>query len=86
MTASTPSLTSRPAWKALEAHYQQVRDLHLRKLFADDPKRGERMICNEVGLSLDYSKNRITDESLKLLLQLAEECHLRAANRRHVQG
>jgi len=70
--------TSRPAWKALEAHYQQVRDLHLRKLFADDPKRGERMVSNEVGLSLDYSKNRITDESLKLLLQLAEECNLRA--------
>jgi len=78
MTTTVQSLTSRPAWKALEAHYQQVRDLHLRKLFADDPKRGERMVSNEVGLSLDYSKNRITDESLKLLLQLAEECNLRA--------
>jgi glucose-6-phosphate isomerase len=78
MTAGTQSLTSRPAWKALEAHCRKVRELHLRNLFADDPKRGERMTAEAVGIYLDYSKNRITDETLKLLLQLAEECGLRA--------
>ena len=66
------------AWKALEAHYLKVRGLHLRDLFADDPKRGERMTLEAAGLFLDYSKNRITDETLKLLLQLAEESGLRA--------
>ena len=71
-------LTVRPAWKALEAHYRQVRDVHLRTLFADDPKRGERMAAEAAGLYLDYSKNRITDESLALLLGLAEACGLRA--------
>jgi len=70
-------LTERPAWKALEAHYKNVRVLHLRKLFADDPKRGERMTAEAVGLYLDYSKNRITDETLRLLLQLADESGLR---------
>ena len=78
MTAGIRSVTASPAWKALEAHYQKVRELHLRKLFADDPKRGERMTVEAVGIYLDYSKNRITDETLKLLLQLAEECGLRA--------
>src|SRR5678816_2299255 len=68
----------RPAWKALVAHEQKIRDLHLRKLFADDPKRAERMTVEAVGLYLDYSKNRITDETLRLLLQLAEESGLRA--------
>src|SRR5271166_2803393 len=66
------------AWEALETHYQTVRELHLRKLFADDPKRGERLVLEAVGLYLDYSKHRITDETLKLLLQLADECGLRA--------
>ena len=78
MTTGMALLTERPAWKALEAHYQQVRGLHLRKLFADDPGRGERMTAEAVGLYLDYSKNRVTDETLKLLLQLAEESGLRA--------
>jgi glucose-6-phosphate isomerase len=78
MTAQIAPLTERKAWKALEAHYQDVCDLHLRKLFADDPKRGERMTAEAVGLYLDYSKNRITEETLKLLLQLAEESGLRA--------
>ena len=78
MTTGMAPLTERPAWKALEAHYQQVRELHLRKLFADDPGRGERLTAEAVGLYLDYSKNRITDETLKLLLQLAEESGLRA--------
>ena len=78
MTASIRSATASPAWKALEAHHKNVRDLHLRKLFAEDPKRGERMTIEAMGLYLDYSKNRITDETLKLLLQLAEDCGLRA--------
>ncbi len=76
--ASIESVTQRPAWKALEAHYRQVRGLHLRKLFADDPKRGERMTAEAAGIYLDYSKNRITDETIKLLLQLADESGLRA--------
>ncbi|MBU4234187.1 MAG: glucose-6-phosphate isomerase [Proteobacteria bacterium] len=78
MSIGMAPLTERPAWKALEAHYQQVRGLHLRKLFADDPGRGERMIAEAVDLYLDYSKNRITDETLKLLVQLAEASGLRA--------
>jgi glucose-6-phosphate isomerase len=77
MTTQIAPLTERQAWKALEAHHKNVRELHLRKLFADDPKRGERMTAEAVGLYLDYSKNRITDETLKLLLQLAEESGLR---------
>jgi len=67
----------RPAWKALLAHYQKICDLHLRKLFADDPTRSERMAAEAVDLFLDYSKNRVTDETLKLLLQLADESGLR---------
>ncbi len=78
MTAAIAPLTERPAWKALEAHYQQVREVHLKQLFADDPGRGERLTAEAVGLYLDYSKNRLTDETLKLLLQLAEESGLRA--------
>src|SRR4051794_5807861 len=78
MTAGDQFLTARPAWSALEAHHRQVRGLHLRKLFADEPRRGERMTAEAVGIFLDYSKNRITDETLKLLLQLAEESGLRA--------
>jgi glucose-6-phosphate isomerase len=68
----------RSAWKALESHYKTVSNLHLRQLFADDPDRGQRMAVEAVGLYLDYSKNRVTDETLKLLLQLAEESGLRA--------
>ena len=70
-------LTKRNGWKALQTHYDQVRGLHLRQLFADDPKRGERMTAEAAGLFLDYSKNRITDETVTLLLQLAEESGLR---------
>jgi glucose-6-phosphate isomerase len=77
MTKPILPLTQRPAWKSLETHYQKVGNLHLRQLFADDPKRGERLIAEAVGLYLDYSKNRVTDETLKLLLQLAEESGLR---------
>lgn len=67
----------RPAWKALEAHAEKVRSLHLRQLFSDDPKRGERLTAEFAGIHLDYSKNRITDETLRLLIQLAEESGLR---------
>src|SRR5271167_3408721 len=76
--ASATALVQLPAWKALEAHYAKVRNLHLRQLFADDPKRGERLTAEAVGIFLDYSKNRITDETVKFLLQLAEESNLRA--------
>ena len=77
MTKQIAPLTERQAWKALEAHHKNIREVYLRKLFADDPKRGERMTAEAVGLYLDYSKNRVTDETLKLLVQLAEESGLR---------
>src|SRR5690242_3489804 len=70
--------SKRSAWKALASHYKTVSKLHLRQLFADDPKRGERLAVGAVGLYLDYSKNRVTDETFQLLLQLAEESGLRA--------
>ena len=76
-TPQTEVLTDRRAWKALAAHYQEVRGLHLRQLFGDDPGRGERLTAEAAGIYLDYSKNRITDESLGLLMQLAEDCGLR---------
>ncbi len=75
MTTIAP-LTARAAWKALDAYYQKIREWHLRTLFADDPKRGERMTAEAVGIYFDYSKHRITDETLTLLLQLAEESGL----------
>ena len=78
MKAEHQPINSRPAWKALEAHHQKVRELHLRKLFRDDPDRGERMTLEAAGIFLDYSKNRVTDETLGLLLQLAQEAGLRA--------
>src|SRR5437763_1586441 len=78
MDSTTKALTERGAWNALIAHHQKIRDLHLRQLFADDPTRGERMTVDAVGLFLDYSKNRVTDETLKLLVQLADESGLRA--------
>src|ERR1700751_1103990 len=77
MDPATKSVTKRGAWNALMAHYRNVRELHLRKLFADDPNRAERMTVEAVGLYLDYSKNRVTDETLKLLVQLADESGLR---------
>jgi glucose-6-phosphate isomerase len=76
-TESISPLTQRKAWKALETHYQTVRESHLRDLFAKDPKRGERMTVEGAGLFLDYSKNRVTDETIKLLISLAEESGLR---------
>jgi len=70
-------LRERPAWSALERHYADLRKAHLRDLFAADPARGERLAAEGAGLYLDYSKNRVTDETLRLLVQLAEECGLR---------
>jgi glucose-6-phosphate isomerase len=77
MDPTTKSVTERGAWNALVAHYRNVRELHLRKLFADDATRGKRMTIEAVGLYLDYSKNRVTDETFKLLVQLADESGLR---------
>jgi glucose-6-phosphate isomerase len=76
-SASGPPLRRRAAWKLLEKHFQAIKDVHLKQLFADDQKRGERLAVEAAGLYLDYSKNRVTDETLKLLLQLAEEAGLR---------
>ena len=70
-------LTERDSWKALEAHHEIIKDRHLRELFASDAKRGERFVAEAVGLYLDYSKNRIDDETVRLLLALAEGCGLR---------
>jgi len=77
MTPTITPLTKRKAWKALATHFKKVRELHLRDLFAQDPKRGARMTLEAAGLYLDYSKNRITDETLKLLYQLATESGLK---------
>ena len=82
MAARAEAITRRPApkrqaWKDLGAHYKKVGETHLRQLFADDPKRGERLTVEAVGLFFDYSKNRITDETVKLLIRLAEESQLR---------
>jgi glucose-6-phosphate isomerase len=73
----TTSITQQPAWQALAAHYQQIQDVQLRDLFAQDATRGERFTADAVGLYLDYSKNRVTDETLRLLLNLAEASDLR---------
>jgi glucose-6-phosphate isomerase len=83
MAAQVEPLTKPPGarqtpWSALASHYKAVSKLHLQQLFADDPKRGERLAVEAVGLYLDYSKNRVTDETISLLLQLAEESGLRA--------
>src|SRR6476620_11644087 len=78
MATATKTVTELPAWKALSAHFQKIDRLRLRELFAQDPKRGERLTVEAAGLYLDYSKNRITDETLALLLQLAEQSGLRA--------
>lgn len=71
-------LTKRAAWKKLQSHYKTVRDVHMRSLFADDPDRGERLTAEAAGIFLDYSKNRISDKTIQLLLKLAEESDLRS--------
>jgi glucose-6-phosphate isomerase len=81
MAARVEAITKHPtakrqAWKDLQTHYKKVKELHLRQLFAEDPKRGEHLTAEAVGIFLDYSKNRITDETLKLLIRLAEESGL----------
>ncbi len=85
-TMSTTPLPARAAWKALEAHSQKMRDVHLRGLFADDPGRGERLTAEAAGIFLDYSKNRVTAETLGLLLQLAEESGLKARTEAMFRG
>jgi glucose-6-phosphate isomerase len=77
MAAGSMPLTKRPEWRRLEEHFQKIRDVHMRTLFAEDPKRGERLGLEAVGLYLDYSKNRVTDETLRLLVGLAEAVGLR---------
>jgi glucose-6-phosphate isomerase len=77
MSINLTPLTQRPTWKALEEHYQKMRNVHLRTLFAGDPRRGERFALEAVGIYLDYSKNRINDETMRLLLELAAASGLR---------
>src|SRR5258708_15343334 len=77
MMKSIP-LSERPAWKALQAHYQQIQGKHLKQLFADDPARGERFTVETGGIFLDYSNNRITDGTVKPFIQLAGEAGLTA--------
>ncbi len=77
MAASVKPIPEPAAWQDLARHYEQVRGLQLKQLFADDPKRGERFTLQAAGIFLDYSKNRITDQTIKLLLQLAEQAGLR---------
>src|SRR5712672_658010 len=77
MSTKLTPLTQRPTWKALEEHYQKTRGLHLRTLFAQDPGRGERFATEAVGIYLDYSKNRVTGETIQLLLELAASSGLR---------
>lgn len=77
MTSSNTPLTRQPAWQALQRHFEDVKETHLRELFANDKQRGERYAAEAAGLYLDYSKNRVTDQTLGLLIQLAEESGLR---------
>jgi glucose-6-phosphate isomerase len=77
MQKKRTSLKRLPAWKALAEHSKEIRKLHLRELFANDSTRGEKLTAEGAGLFVDYSKNRVTDTTLKLLQQLAEECDLR---------
>ena len=70
-------LCERPPWKALQQHYAKIQNLHLRQLFAEDPQRAEHFAFEAVGLYFDYSKNRITDETIGLLLELANQSRLR---------
>ena len=78
MTAPIAPVSGSAAWAALAEHQQKIRALHLRELFAQDPTRGERMVIEEIGLNSDYSKNRITDETIALLVALAQQSALRS--------
>src|SRR3989440_5970663 len=77
MSTYPSPLTHRTSWQKLEEHYHTARNLHLRTLFAEDPHRGERFALEAVGIYLDYSKNRVTEETMRLLLELAESSGLR---------
>src|SRR6185312_14115026 len=74
---NVPALRELPAWAALEAHAREIEHLHLREMFAKDPKRGERLAIEAAGVYFDYSKNRVTDETLRLLVRLAHEAGLK---------
>ena len=74
---SAPPLTENAVWKELEVHYRHIKDIHLRRLFAEDPGRAERFTVEDAGITFDYSKNRITQETISLLIRLAESCGLR---------
>src|SRR5262245_33301901 len=78
MPTELQPLTRSPAWQALEAHYAKAKDLHLRELFANDRDRGRRLTAEALGIYLDYSKNRVTDETLELLVALAHQAGLSA--------
>src|SRR6516164_1451959 len=73
---SSPRLRAQPSWALLERHFRKMKDVHLRQLFADEPMRGDAFAIEAAGIYLDYSKNRVTNETLKLLLQLAREAKL----------
>ena len=85
-TPPARTLTKRPAWKALAEHHRKIGNVHPRSLFADDPRRGKRLAAEGAGLHLDYSKNRITDKTIKLLVDLANECGLRESIESLFQG
>ena len=85
-STDVPPLRERPAWAALERHYDEIKGTHLRELFAADPTRGERLTAQGAGLYLDYSKNRIADETLGLLIELAEQSGLHERTRRCSPG
>jgi hypothetical protein len=78
MTSSTVPLTQGTAWNALREHYEAIKVVHMRDLFAKDPGRGARLVCDAQGIFLDYSKNRLTDDTMRLLLDLANAAGLRA--------
>ena len=86
MIANTPELTQRATWRALAAHAEEAQRFQLRQLFADDPARAERFSAEGAGLFLDYSKNLITDKTLRLLLELADECDLRGRTEAMFRG
>ena len=77
MTGNSVLLTRRPEWATLQEHHRKIKGVHLRQLFAADPTRGQRLRAEAVGLYVDYSKHRVTDETIRLLVQLAEACSLR---------
>ncbi len=82
VTASTTGLRETPEWSALQGHHAEIGDRHLRDLFAEDPGRGERLVAEGAGLYVDYAKHRVTDETIGLLVELAEACGLRQGSRR----